>query len=165
MGGREDRTADETHRILRQRVWEVFAEDAAGISSMTLRGGNAIDSYDEPLPFSAEHDAITDEYLKGNAWGIPHLDPASWRHYLPSLIDFALRHFDGDESLVTDSVLNSLRPPDREPPRLATLTRPQEEVIVAFLDIFAFDERSVCKEEAMQVLEEYWIPGALYRRK
>jgi hypothetical protein len=132
---------------------------------MTLRAGNAIDCYDEPPPFSAEQDNLNDAYLKGNAWGIPYLDPASWRHCLPSLIDFALRHLDGDESLVTDFVLGSLRPPDSEPPRLATLTRPQEEVIVSFLDILAFDERSACQEDAMQVLEEYWIPGALYRRK
>ena len=41
----------------------------------------------------------------------------------------------------------------------------QEEVIVQFLDILAFDEDSDYQDYAMQVLEEYWIPGAIYREK
>ena len=28
-----------------------------------------------------------------------------------------------------------------------------------------YDERSACRELAMQVLEEYWVPNALYRRR
>jgi hypothetical protein len=62
-------------------------------------------------------------------------------------------------------LLSSLRPPEREPPRFAVLTKDQEELIGAFLDVLAFDEASVWHDLAMQVLEEYWIPGALYRRQ
>jgi hypothetical protein len=41
----------------------------------------------------------------------------------------------------------------------------QEAVIVAVLDVLAFDERSPHRDLAMQVLEEYWVPGALYRKR
>jgi hypothetical protein len=65
---------------------------------------------------------------------------------------------------VTDALLWSLRPPDREPPRLGSLSAEQEAVVVAALDVLAFDPRSACQDLAMQVLEEYWVPGAFYRR-
>jgi len=31
--------------------------------------------------------------------------------------------------------------------------------------VLAFDARSLDRELAMQVLEEYWVPGALYRKQ
>jgi hypothetical protein len=67
--------------------------------------------------------------------------------------------------MVTEGLLGSLRPPDREPPRLGSLSGEQEAVVVAVLDLLAFDERSGCRELAMQVLEEYWVPNALYRHR
>jgi hypothetical protein len=67
--------------------------------------------------------------------------------------------------MLTEALLWSLRPPDREPPRLGSLSAEQEAVIVAVLDVLAFDARSLDRELAMQVLEEYWVPGALYRKQ
>ncbi len=67
--------------------------------------------------------------------------------------------------MVAEALLWSLRPPDREPPRLGSLSAEQEAVVVAVLDVLAFDERSLDRDLAMQVLEEYWIPGALYRKR
>ncbi|MEM7760881.1 MAG: DUF6714 family protein [Cyanobacteria bacterium P01_A01_bin.40] len=64
--------------------------------------------------------------------------------------------------MVVEGTLSSLRLPDSEPPRLAVLTKAQESVIIEFLDFLAFDERSDHQDFAMQVLEEYRIPGALY---
>jgi hypothetical protein len=147
-----------------KRAYAVFHTDVDALPPLTLRGGDAIDSYASPPPYDALIDQPTDAYLERYAWGINYLDPISWRHYLPRLIDYALRH-KGEGAFVIDSLLFSLRPPEREPPRFAVLTREQEELIVAFLDVLAFDERSVWHDQAMQVLEEYWIPGALYRRQ
>ena len=64
---------------------------------------------------------------------------------------------------VTDALLSSLRPPDREPPRLASLSPEQEVLVTRFLDILAFSEESAHQELACQLLEEWWAPGALYR--
>lgn len=146
------------------RAFEVFRADAAAIPPMTLRGGNAIDGYEFPPPFDPSVDEPTDTYLETYFWGVIYLDPVSWRHYLPRLIDYALRHISDRGSLVTESLLGSLRPPDWEPPRLAALSAAQEAVVVAFLDVLAFDNGSASQDFAMQVLEEYWVPNALYRK-
>jgi hypothetical protein len=132
---------------------------------MTLRGGYAEDSYDfAPTP-DLVLDELTDTYLEAYTfWGLAYLDPASWRHYLPHLIDYTFRHMD-DPKMVVEGLLHNMRPPDREPPRLASLTAEQESVIVAFLEHVAFSEDSANRDFAKQVLEEWWIPDALYRKR
>jgi len=142
---------------------EAFQADLQTAPRMTLRGGYAEDSYDEVPPPDPELDRLTDEYLETYTfWGLAYLDPASWRHYLPHLIDYSFRHMD-DPKMAVEGLLHNLRPPDRVPPRLASLTAEQETVIVAFLEQVAFSEDSSNRDFAMQVMEEWWIPGALYR--
>jgi hypothetical protein len=66
--------------------------------------------------------------------------------------------------MVVDALLSSLRPPDRTPPRLASLTEEQEVVLREFLESLAFaGESNPYQDLAMQVLEEWWLPNALYR--
>ena len=153
---------------LAARAYDVFRADVAAIPSITLRGGNALDSYDDPPPFDADIDAPTDAYLEQHAYhGMVFVDPPSWRHYLPRLIDYALRNIASNApgTMTIDGLLWALRAPDRDPPRLASLTREQEEVIVAVLDELAFADDSVYKDDAMEVIQEWWMPGALYRPK
>ena len=130
---------------------------------MTLRAGNAIDNYDSPLPYDEVADQISDDYLEQYHWGLAHLDAESWRYYLPFLVDYAVRHIADAGSLVVEALLISLRPPDREPPRLLSLNKEQEEAVSEFLDLLAFHEMSEFKDYAMTVLEEFWIKGSLYR--
>lgn len=61
--------------------------------------------------------------------------------------------------------MHSLRPPDRQPPRLASLNEKQEAVIAAFLLYLCFSGGSVNRDFACQVLEEWWLPDSLYRRR
>jgi hypothetical protein len=150
--------ADEVSRLA-----AAFAREGASPPAMTLRGGNSVDSYLAPEPYDEARDHPSDAYLEDFAfWGLCHLDAASWRHYLPLLINYALRHED-DEKLVVEGLLHSLRPPDRQPPRLASLNEEQEAAIVAFLDYLCFQGDSVNSDFACQVLEEYWLPDSLYR--
>ena len=144
------------------RALQVFAADLQTPPRITLRGGNALDSYDLPEPFDPLLDTVSDDYLERHWWGVAHLDAPSWRHYLPQLIDDSLRHRH-DYRMATEALLFSLRPPDREPPRLAALSPAEEAVVCDFLDVMAFDERSVHQELAGTALEEWWAPGALYR--
>jgi hypothetical protein len=149
-----------------RRAYESFRPDTDAIPAMTLRGGAAVDGYDAPPPHDAQIDEPTDSYLETYAfWGLSYLAAASWRHYLPGLIDYALRHMRSDSpaTMTVDGLLASLRPPDREPPRLGSLSPAQEALIVAFLDELAFGDGSRYQEQAMQVLEEWWVPNALYR--
>jgi hypothetical protein len=149
--------------LILSRALDVFRADREASPPLTLRGGNAIDGYDLPPPFDPEQDSPTDAYLESHYWGLAHLDPASWRHYLPRLIEYSLAKRTQPGAMAVDALLASLRPPDREPARLGSLTAGQEALIVSFLDVMAFDPESAWKAEAMRVLEEYWAPGALYR--
>jgi len=147
-----------------RKAREAFRDDLAVPPALSLRGANAVDSYELPEPFDASTDEPTDEYLEGYAfWAMPYLDARSWRHYLPRLIEYALAHPD-DPAMVVESTVRSLRPPDRVPARLTTLTPAQEEVIVEFLERLALDgrEKASC-DDARAALEEWWLPGAYLR--
>lgn len=137
--------------------------DGTAAPSMSLRGGNALDSHHAPAPFDAELDRPVAAYFEAHHWGLPHLDPISWRHYLPLLLRYALVKLDQTDSMAIDALLSSLRPPDRDPPRFALLTQQQEQAVIGVLDALAFEEASAWKDEAIVALEEYWAPGAHYR--
>jgi hypothetical protein len=139
------------------RVRSAFADALAAPPPMSLRGGNDVDSYDHPTPFDAAADTPTDAYLEQYAfWGLAHLDPASWRHYLPRLIEYALTHPD-DPRMAVEALVMSLRPPDREPPRLASLTEEQGAAVTAFLEHMAFsDPPSPHAGDAQRALDEWW---------
>jgi len=143
-----------------RRAFEVFQADAAEPPPLTLRGANAVDSYDRPMAFDPAEDEPTDAYLEGFAfWGVGYLDARSWRHYLPRLIDYALRRRD-DPAMVTEALVRSLRPPDRYPPRLASLSSDQEDVVRAFLEHAALgDAMPHVQAEAQRALEEWWLPN------
>ena len=83
----------------------------------------------------------------------------------PRLIDYALRNIASNppSTMAVNALLWGLRPPDRDPPRLGSLTREQEHVIRAALDELAFANDSVYRVDAMQVIDEWSMPGALYR--
>ncbi len=146
------------HDIVR-RAGEAFRDVDGSAPPLTLRGGNDVDSYSRPRPYDPVEDAETDTYFERFAyWGLIYLDARSWRHYLPGLIDYTLRKPD-DPAMVTEALVRSLRPPDRYPPRLATLTPEQEAVIADFLEQLALGEGwPHVREEAQQALEEWWLP-------
>jgi len=146
------------------RAFEAFRADATAAPPLTLRGANAVDSYDEPMPFDPVEDEPTDAYLEGFAfWGLGYLDARSWRHYLPRLIEYAFKHPD-DPAMVTEALVRSLRPPDRYPPRLAALTASQEAIVRSFLEQVALsDALPHLHSDAQQALEEWWLPHARSR--
>jgi len=156
---------EEQRAEINRRAREAFRADALSVPQMTLRGGYAVDGYDVAPPLDPVLDALTDAYLEAYTfWGLAYLDPGSWRHYLTCLIDYAFRHMD-DPGMAVEGLIHNLRPPDREPPRLASLTSEQESVIVAFLEEVAFSDDSANRDFAQQVLEEWWLPDALYRKR
>ena len=140
------------------RAFDAFRTDVESPPPLTLRGGNAVDGYDEPPTFDPVEDATTDPYLERFAfWGLGYLDARSWRHYLPRLIDYAFRQ-PTDPAMVSEALVRSLRPPDRYPPRLATLNAEQEAVVRAFLEQVALGNAIPhLQDEAVQALEEWWL--------
>ncbi len=146
------------------RAFEAFRREVEVPPPLTLRGGNAVDGYALPAPFDSAVDEPTDAYFEGFAfWGLGYLDARSWRHYLPRLIEYALRRQD-DPAMVAEALIRSLRPPDRYPPRLATLTADQEDVVRSFLELAALgDAMPHLQTDAQQALEEWWLPNARSR--
>ena len=149
---------------LAARFRDAFAADLAAAPLLTLRQADAIDSYGAASSRDEALDAVTDSYLAQYAAGIPHLDSVSWRHYLPALADFAQRHL-GSPTVVVGTFIASLRPPDREPPRLGSLTKAQEALVRELLETLAFSPESIWQAEACQALEEWWIENPQYRAK
>ncbi len=147
-----------------RKAREAFRDDVTATPALTLRGANAVDGYERPKPFDPSVDEATDAYLEGHAfWAMPYLDAGSWRHYLPRFIEYALAHPD-DPAMVVEGTVRSLRPPDRVPARLTTLSPSQEAVIVAFLEHLALgDGEGSTGNDARQALEEWWLPGAYLR--
>lgn len=143
---------------------EVFRTDIESPPPLTLRGGNAVDGYSEAVPFDPAEDEPTDAYFEAFAfWGLGYLDARSWRHYLPRLIDYAFRH-PNDPAMVAEALVRSLRPPDRYPPRLATLHADQERIVRSFLEQVALgDAIPHLHADARQALEEWWLPNARCR--
>jgi hypothetical protein len=144
-------------------VNEAFAQDMLRAPSVSLRGGDAIDGYYSPIEFDPDVDALDDEYIENKAYNaLPYLDAESWRHYLPALIRYTVSTLGRTDSLTPDGLLWSLRPPDREPPRLGSLSEEQKAAIRAFLEYLAFEAESDLQPLACQILEEYWIENPLY---
>jgi hypothetical protein len=153
------------HRDVVEWTRAAFEGDMAEPPPLTLRGANAVDAYGVPEPYDAEMDAPTDAYLEAYSfWAMPYLDARSWRHYLPRLAEYALRHPE-DRAMVAESLVRSLRPPDRIPARLTTLSPEQERVIVALLELLALGRADgALSADAAAALDEWWLPDARLRR-
>ena len=148
------------HTDLIADLFAAFSAEGTAFPPMTLRGGDALDVDKPAPPFDVLVDAISDEYLEAHPWGSGYLDATSWRHYLPFMMEYALRHIT-ESSDVTDALLTSLRPPERTPPRLGSLTKAQETAVLRFLDVMAYNEDSASMDLAAVVLSEWWTPGAI----
>jgi hypothetical protein len=155
-----DGLVNEDSDSLVRRAFDAFRGDTSTPPPLTLRGGYAVDGYDLPEPFDVRLDEAIDSYIEGFAfWGLAHLDAQSWRHYLPRLIEYALGHRD-DPAMVAEALVRSLRPPDRYPSRLGSLTSEQEVVVREFLELLALaDVVAGVQDDAQQALEEWWLPN------
>ncbi len=148
------------HTDLIADIFAAFSAEGSAFPPMTLRGGDALDLNKPAPPFDVLVDAISDEYLEAHPWGSGYLDATAWRHYLPFMMEYALRHIT-EASDVADALLTSLRPPDRDPPRLGSLTKAQETAVLRFLDVMAYNADSASMDLAAVVLSEWWTPGAI----
>ena len=148
------------HTDLIADIFAAFSAEGTAFPPMTLRGGDAIDLDMPAPPFDVLVDAISDEYLEAHPWGSGYLDATSWRHYVPFMMEYALRHIT-EASDVTDPLLTSFPPPDRNPPRLGSLTKAQETAVLRFLDVMAYNADSASMDLAAVVLSEWWTPGTI----
>jgi len=147
---------------LRERIATAFAVELASTPPMSLRAAGEVDVGRPPPPFDPAQDAPSNEYLEQHAYDLPFLDSESWRFYLPRLLALAVADARASSNAV-DGLLESLRPPDREPPRLASLSSEQEAIVASVLKYVAFGEGAAHCEAASTALEEWWGEAPLYR--
>ena len=150
------------HADLEAQIASAFAAELAAAPRISLRGASEIDLGRPPPEFDPELDLPSPSYLERHAYDLPFLDAESWRNYLPRLLVFAVSHVEAPSNAV-DGLLGSLRPPDTEPPRLASLSPKQEAAVVAVLEALAFDEGSVHSAAACTALEEWWGAAPICR--
>jgi len=55
-----------------RHAFELFRLDAEAIPPLTLRGGNAVDSYRAAPAFDPDIDRPTDAYLEAHAYWVPN---------------------------------------------------------------------------------------------
>lgn len=141
------------HEELKRRLFAAFATDLAARPAITLRGADSVDSFGVGLPFDEARDECTPAYLEHFGWAITLLDAAAWRHYLPLVAAHAL-DCTAEASLAVDGLIQSLRPPDRSPPRLGSLDATQRALVRECLQILACSADSVWQEPARRALAE-----------
>lgn len=140
---------------LKRRLGAAFVPEVEQ-PGLSLRGGNAVDDYAVPPAFDPDLDAPTDAYFEQFHFGIIYLDAESWRYYLPLLLTYALEQRTSKTSAALDSFLFSLRPPDQDPPRFATLSDEQTALVVEVLEVLGYAPESLYQPDALQALDEYW---------
>lgn len=153
---------DSQRADLESQIAVAFAAELATPPAMSLRGASETDIGRSPPPFDPELDEPSVAYLERHAYDLSFLDAESWRNYLPRLLALAVTQATSPSNAV-DGLLSSLRPPDRAPPRLASLSAKQEAAVVAVLEALAFNEGSAHSQAASTALEEWWGEAPIYR--
>lgn len=82
------------------------------IPNLTLRGGDAIDSLKEPMPFDSKLDNEDELYLERYITGISYLDEDSFEYYLPIIAKYISDHSPDDSSVVRHDFLYEIAKQD-----------------------------------------------------
>lgn len=137
--------------------------------AITLHEAERIDSYGTSgertrarrVDTEASWTEIPDEHIEECANALPHLDPASWRYYLPRFMEWALQQLASGRRASVDHVLYTLvlgddrALNDHARRRYAALTPEQSAAVCAFLAYAAKHERCDA-EAAATALTKYW---------
>ncbi len=109
---------------------------------------------------------IPDDQLSDTYSALTHLDPVSWRFYLPAYMIFAVRRGLTHPSAASERTVFSLRPHPCDPhrrryafKRYETLNETQALAVHDFLNVISHqDEHEVEARVAAEALVMYWIP-------
>jgi hypothetical protein len=72
---------------------------------------------------------------------------------------YALERLAEPGDLVIEGLIWGLWPPDRDPPRFASLDAGQTAAVVAFLEHMALDPASAYQEDATRAIDDWWGPA------
>ena len=133
---------------------------------ITLHEAEVIDNYgpDEgradarPADVDRRWVDVPDDHVAGCPWSLPHLDPVSWRYYVPAYMIWSLRHEDGPGNLahgfITYTFDISPGLVDYALARFEALTPDQSAAVTRFLRFRAGGASG--DPAAERALTEYW---------
>jgi len=106
---------DETRAII-EDIHAAFRGVSRG--QITLHEAEVIDDYGSQedrmsarnLDTDRKWTEIPDEYVEECAYALCHVDPESWRYYIPRFMEWALRHFRTSDSFLADSIIYQFDP-------------------------------------------------------
>lgn len=145
-------------------IRRVFAGVRRGL--VTLHEAEVIDDYgtDEEraaarlLDPDGPWEDVPDDHIAGSPWSLSHLDPQSWRYYIPAYVSWSLRHPEDRENIIHDCIIYTfdIGPGlvDYALARFETLTPDQAAAVARFL---RHRSQGDCDGAvAERALAEYW---------
>ena len=165
--GRVD--VDEEAEAIVDAIRSAFRGVARG--AITLHEAEAIDDYgsDDERAAARERDTergweeIPDAHVEECVYALAHVDPASWRYYVPRFMLWALHHFRSSDSLISDFTVYTFDPSDTDPnlreydmARYRTLDAEQARVVCRFLRYMAQNDDHADASAANEALRKYW---------
>jgi len=108
-------------------------------------------------------DQVPDEDLEDCTAALCHLDPQSWKYYLPAYMIWALRNYQHSDSIMLDFTIYSLKLSDDDKvlseydmQRFRLLDEAQSATVCKFLNFMAQQPEFVDEIIAMEAISLYW---------
>lgn len=111
----------------------------------------------------SDWECVPDQDIEECCWALPHLDPESWRYYIPAYMIWTLTNFRSSDSVVSDFTIYTFEPYLADPQmrahatdRFGLLNEPQSRAVCQFLRHMAADEDNADAVVATRVVDEFW---------
>jgi hypothetical protein len=156
-----------------QAIVDAIREAFAGVrrGAITLHEAEVIDSYgsDDERADARQRDTeqnwedLPDQHIEECPWALCHLDPVSWRYYIPAYMIWSLRNFRSNDSIVSDFTIYTFDASDSDAKlreysteRYRTLSPSQSRDVCRFLTYMANIGERADNLTAKAALKKYW---------
>src|SRR5262245_43324220 len=107
---------------------------------------------------------IPDQHIEECTSALSHVDPESWRYYIPRYMEWSLHNFRTSDSVVSDFTIYSFAPSGKNKPELREyslqryrlLTPQQSRVVYLFLRYMAKHDDHADTRVANEAMRKYW---------
>lgn len=160
---------DEEARAIIAAIHAAFRGVSRG--QITMHEAEVIDEYgseDEridarKLDTDQEWEEIPEEHVEECTTALCHVDPESWRYYIPRYMEWSLRHFRTNDSVVSDFTIYTFDPSSTDPvlteysmERYRLLSADQSRVLCRFLRYMAQNGDHADDVVANEAIRKYW---------
>jgi hypothetical protein len=151
-------------------IHEAFRGVARG--RISLHEAEAIDAYasDEEcaavrsLDTETRWEDVPDQHIAQCTAALSHVDPESWRYYIPRYMEWSLCNFRSSDSVASDFTIYTFAPARKKEPQLREyslqryrlLTAQQSRVVYRFLRYMAGQGEHADSRVANEAIRDYW---------